>query len=213
MKRRSVSDPAFPSVVVALALSGLVLALVGAASGCHSSRLERVDGFRENVDMPDIPIPPEFKRDKGISFEPYAGRAGDFRSWKGIYIGLGKPASLADWYVEQMPLRGWVLKSSFAGQRRQLIYTKGNDEVATLKIYQHYFQDEDRYKTIVEADIRPPSPDELQPEDVRPDLAAGTASTAASIDTAKDEEISTPSQFRPEDEPEPKTSALGDPEH
>ena len=146
---------------------------------CRIRGPEKLDGVVYNVDQNDIPVPLGFQRKPNSSWSYGHQFSKPFRSWKSTYLGESKPRKVASWYMDQMPKEGWLLKSNFTGSKRILTYLKGTEEVAEIEIYNEYFPNEDTFKTIVVAAIRPLSTPELHIEDVLEENSRPVTTTRA----------------------------------
>ena len=149
----SLSEAVSPRIPLLMALIVVFAALFNLS--CRIRGPEKLDGVVYNVDQNDIPIPLGFQRRPNSSWSYGHQFQKPFRSWKSTYLGEGKPRKVASWYIDQMPKEGWLLKSNFKGSKRILTYLKGTEEVAEIEIYDEYFPNEDTFKTIVVAAIRP----------------------------------------------------------
>ncbi len=169
--------PIVPSVPRKRALGGLELAVLVASllpllqliSGCSSPSFEKIPGIREEVDQNDIPIPRDFVRIEKKSWEyvQFDRGPGRFRSWIAEYVGEKQPRDLVPWYVDQMIRDGWLHKGTIDGPKRILTFTKKeNQELAEITIYSDYNPRQDRFQTLLRAEIRPLKLAEMGVEEV-----------------------------------------------
>lgn len=138
-------------------------------TSCAMKPPAKLPGFQMDVDQPDVPVPTGFQRrpDSSWSYVEFSAETpGGFRSWKSEYVGLRKPRHVAAWYLEKMPEHGWTHKSSFAGSKPILTFTKGISDIAVVKIERRFNPPEDRYETIIVAEIKPQGPEGLALEEI-----------------------------------------------
>ena len=164
----------------ALSVRRLFVAVVGFAfitaalvpAGCVSRAKPIFNGVTEDVDMPDVPVPFEFRRLSSWAYDEF-----DFRSWQGRYTGKMKLRDAADFYHDQMPKEGWLLLSSYPGAtRRVLVFSKGTEEQAVVDIRRQYDPDPrvKAYRTVVAIEVKPTPPDELAIDSVLSERGART---------------------------------------
>ncbi len=193
MEKRPAPGGARASTCAAVFSTALIVGFLLAAPGCAIKGPPPLEGVTENVDQPDIPVPRGFKRVYSWSFDGFADTEGHFRSWEGQYVGLTKRREIVDWYRDRMPDNGWLLKSSHAsGSKNVLEYTKGNVDDAVVTVSAKFYPDEDTYKTVVTAEVKPTAPEELQVEDVLPTRGAIQPVPTSALDTPAAGEIDTP---------------------
>lgn len=164
------SAPAFGPILLsflgrALSIRRVFVAVVGVAilvgvlgvNGCAYRGSLGGPHITRDVDMPDIPVPFEFRRLSSWSYDEF-----DFRSWQGSYTGKMKLPVAADFYHDQMPKEGWLLLSSYPGAtRRVLIFSKGTEEQAIVDIRRKFDYETRQTLTVVAVEIKPTSPDAL----------------------------------------------------
>ncbi|MBI4583319.1 MAG: hypothetical protein HY717_04775 [Planctomycetes bacterium] len=165
--------------------------------GCSSPSFEKIPGIREEVDQNDVPIPRDFVRIEKKSWEyiQFDRGPGRFRSWKAEYVGDKQPRDLVPWYVDQMIRDGWLHKGTIDGPKRILTFTKKeNQELAEITIFSDYNPRQDRFQTILQAEIRPLKLAEmgieevLEPEEpakALPAAAVGVPPASAPLPTIK----------------------------
>lgn len=145
------------------------LAFLALASSCQSYRLDRIPGVVEDVHQDDVPIPRDFyqlDRGENWSYNAYSSGPGKFRSWVGEYVGYKQLRDLATWYERQMVLDGWVHKSTEEGDPRIITFVNSNSERARITLLRRFNQQEDRFQTVIRAEVGPQPPETMDLEEM-----------------------------------------------
>lgn len=116
------------------------------------------------IEQDDIPVPVSFQFVESESPDYGTIAAGNFRSWKGMYRGGGRLASLVPWYVQEMKKLDWAFTRLADTKRNKTLYFEKPGEYAVIQLSRELTGATGSYANIVRAEIHPLGPEDYSVE-------------------------------------------------